>query len=342
MPKTSPEIFISYRHTDNTEYLRYIIDGLIEVDYKVHYDQKLPSGKPWWDGLLDMIQSSGHFIVLLSKAWLESAYCQAELEFALKIERHILYIFIDSEQAVLKRLPPEIRQDQIEMFYKETVIQKIRRWIDANKVVNLLPESDILKSLRPKEPIDPIQDFSDAIRKGLRPDEIQPNIERARLLARQIQYSHLALELLQEMSNKYMLTPEQREDVKEIINVHQIINTTVEARVFNTDQMIQLLQKLMLIPEFDAYDELSDLLIAYLEKNIQNLQDFAHTFRIYSPVISVHVIVAKLIEHEHLLRVILNGKNPASKKLSEDIYKICQQFIVNNLDRLFLGEKAPD
>ncbi|MBZ0280687.1 MAG: TIR domain-containing protein [Anaerolineae bacterium] len=103
------KIFISYSRID-----RNFVDDFVPLLREVYgkndvwVDDELHGGQVWWDEILRQIANCDVFIYLLSNESLESSYCQAEYQEALRLNKLILPVQIRSRT----RIPPELSKVQ--------------------------------------------------------------------------------------------------------------------------------------------------------------------------------------------------------------------------------------
>jgi hypothetical protein len=86
-------LFISYASQDSSA-VNALATALRYGQQQVWFDQELGGGDSWWHKILEQIRSCDVFIVALSNNWLESKPCQAELRYALALDRPILPVRI--------------------------------------------------------------------------------------------------------------------------------------------------------------------------------------------------------------------------------------------------------
>jgi hypothetical protein len=87
--------FISYKRYDTKDVSK--ISELLKSAYgesNIWYDTHLHIGERWWQRILSQIKHSDIFIYLISKEALESPYCSAEFEEALRLQKPILPIIV--------------------------------------------------------------------------------------------------------------------------------------------------------------------------------------------------------------------------------------------------------
>jgi hypothetical protein len=106
-----PRIFISYSRDD-----RAFVDGLVPLLRELYgydnvwFDEVLRGGQDWWDEILRQIRRCDIFCYLLSDDSLQSRYCRAELEEALRLKKHILPAKVEAQAGPL---PQDLRRIHI-------------------------------------------------------------------------------------------------------------------------------------------------------------------------------------------------------------------------------------
>jgi serine/threonine kinase PknH len=86
-------VFISYSSRDHGA-LEKVRAGLRRAHLQAWLDEELSGGEAWWNTILEEIRGCEVFIVALSKNYLESKPCQAELRYAQDLHRPILPVQI--------------------------------------------------------------------------------------------------------------------------------------------------------------------------------------------------------------------------------------------------------
>jgi len=86
-------LFISYSSRDGAA-LAPVTAALRRAHLDAWLDEELTGGEAWWNAILEQIRSCEVFIVALSKNYLESKPCQAELRYAQDLDRPILPVQI--------------------------------------------------------------------------------------------------------------------------------------------------------------------------------------------------------------------------------------------------------
>jgi serine/threonine kinase PknH len=86
-------LFISYSSRDHAA-LEKVKAGLHRARLQAWLDEELSGGEAWWNTILEQIRECEVFIVALSKNYLESKPCKAELRYAQDLNRPILPVQI--------------------------------------------------------------------------------------------------------------------------------------------------------------------------------------------------------------------------------------------------------
>ena len=86
-------LFISYSSRDGAA-LAKVTAALRRAHIEAWLDEELTGGEAWWNAILEQIRACDVFIVALSKNYLESKPCQAELRYAQELNRPILPVQI--------------------------------------------------------------------------------------------------------------------------------------------------------------------------------------------------------------------------------------------------------
>ena len=101
------KLFVSYSR-DDTGFVYELVKELRDkVDHNAWIDRELSGGQLWWDTILDNIEACACVIIFLTPLSIASAYCAAELSYALALRKVILPL-------LLKRcdLPQALREIQ--------------------------------------------------------------------------------------------------------------------------------------------------------------------------------------------------------------------------------------
>jgi hypothetical protein len=92
----SSNVFISYSAKDSS-FVRLLHELLQSAGVNVYLDFELGAGGNFQRVLRDAINSSDAVIVVMSSAYFQSQWCQAELSLALEKEKRLLPILLDGE-----------------------------------------------------------------------------------------------------------------------------------------------------------------------------------------------------------------------------------------------------
>ena len=86
-------VFVSYSSRDGAA-LAQVTAALRRAHIDAWLDEELTGGEAWWNAILEQIRGCDVFIAALSKNYLESKPCQAELRYAQELDRPILPVQI--------------------------------------------------------------------------------------------------------------------------------------------------------------------------------------------------------------------------------------------------------
>lgn len=142
-------IFISYAHDDKT-WVHELARELREF-YEIWIDRNLLGAEIWWDTILDEIEKADCVIAVLSPRAVESIYCEAELKYALELNKPILPLIhkpCNFPQALKNIHAIDISTNSLE--------RALLRSVQAlSEVRYKLARQPALKSLTPKPPRPP-------------------------------------------------------------------------------------------------------------------------------------------------------------------------------------------
>ena len=98
MSDTRKSIFISYSHRDREACEQ--IDALLEKQpgFQVWYDKGLVPGEVYRRKIAEVIRESGYFIILISRSSVSSDWVLDEVEYAKKLQKRILPIWLEDVQ----------------------------------------------------------------------------------------------------------------------------------------------------------------------------------------------------------------------------------------------------
>ena len=86
-------VFVSYSSREGAA-LAQVTAALRRAHIQAWLDEELTGGEAWWNAILEQIRGCDVFIAALSKNYLESKPCQAELRYAQELDRPILPVQI--------------------------------------------------------------------------------------------------------------------------------------------------------------------------------------------------------------------------------------------------------
>src|SRR4051812_23877304 len=101
------KIFISYSR-DDKQYVYEFAEALAdETQHDVWIDRRLVGADRWWDTIVDQIEASDCFVVILTPRCISSIFCQAEINYALKLRKPLLPLMMKPCE-----LPPSLEEIQ--------------------------------------------------------------------------------------------------------------------------------------------------------------------------------------------------------------------------------------
>ncbi len=89
-----PYIFICYAHT-NADVVYADMEWLREEGINLWYDEGISPGRQWHDEIAESIDDCSLFVVFMSSAVIDSAYCKKEINFALQTGKELLVIYLE-------------------------------------------------------------------------------------------------------------------------------------------------------------------------------------------------------------------------------------------------------
>jgi len=146
--------FISYRRTARRA-VEILVNDLESIGWTVWFDKELATmgGQPWWDTILEEIRLCDLFIIALSYDWLKSKACQAEYEYARRLNKRILPIVVKAIDP--NKLPENISPIQT-IFYNRSDGKRINREqfkILEKSLISLWPPNPLPNPLPEPTPI---------------------------------------------------------------------------------------------------------------------------------------------------------------------------------------------
>lgn len=142
-------IFISYAR-DDVKQIETLHQDLTHAGFDVFIDLELSGGREWWDSLLERIGRCDVFMPAVSAAWLDSAACNLEADYAIDLDRAVLPIFLDAGSSKLLPASLAARQGvQVDETDKRSILQLVAD-------VHALPAAPPLPDPLPPTPPAPI------------------------------------------------------------------------------------------------------------------------------------------------------------------------------------------
>ena len=111
-----PNIFISYSRVDKAK-VGSIASDVKVLGHDVWFDNDLTGGQNWWDQIIENIQKSDIFILVLSQAALDSYPCRNEYEYADSLDKIILPVLVTNDISI-NLLPPALGKIQLIDYQK--------------------------------------------------------------------------------------------------------------------------------------------------------------------------------------------------------------------------------
>lgn len=137
------KLFINYSRDDKTwvyEFWRALQDS---TNYEIWLDRRLVPASDWWDTILEHVENCDCFISILSPQAAESIYCQAELDYALALNKPILPLILKTCAYPAKLNNKRIQYENITNMPVDRVL--IRATLALGEI-----QLDIMKGLYPK------------------------------------------------------------------------------------------------------------------------------------------------------------------------------------------------
>src|SRR5579859_8117887 len=129
------ELFISYSRSDKQWVFELARELRHKQELEVWHDQDLVMGQDWWNEILKQIEECQYFMLILTPAYVNSAYCIRELEYAHALGKPILPLIMKScDQPPLLR---SIQSHDIEGQSLSDVVHKCAvalRKIETNRL----------------------------------------------------------------------------------------------------------------------------------------------------------------------------------------------------------------
>ncbi|MEM7057371.1 MAG: toll/interleukin-1 receptor domain-containing protein [Pseudomonadota bacterium] len=90
------KVFISYSRTSEAQ-VKDLIDDLRKLGLEALSDRNLPGGQPWWDRILDQIDSADVVIVAIDEAFTHSIAVRREYQYARDLDIPVLPVVVAGE-----------------------------------------------------------------------------------------------------------------------------------------------------------------------------------------------------------------------------------------------------
>ena len=110
-------LFVSYARSDRGS-IDSLVHDLQRAKHTVWLDDELTGGQAWWDAILDRIRTCELFVFALSPDSLRSKACQAELTYAVALDRPVLPVMVRTVPVQI--VPPVLSNAQITDYTSRT------------------------------------------------------------------------------------------------------------------------------------------------------------------------------------------------------------------------------
>jgi hypothetical protein len=110
-------VFVSYARSDR-ESIDSLVHDLQRAKHTVWLDDELTGGQAWWDAILERIRTCELFLFALSPDSLRSKACQAELTYAVALDRPVLPVMVRTVPVQI--VPPVLSNAQITDYTSRT------------------------------------------------------------------------------------------------------------------------------------------------------------------------------------------------------------------------------
>lgn len=145
-------IFLSYSSKTNRSVEALINDLSKFPDCELWIDRKLSGGQQWWDEILARILACDIFVLALSQASYDSVACTLEYNYALRLGKHILPVFV-GDNVKMSLLPSELKTVQFVNYCNPDRSETI----DLFSAIISFPPAKALPDPLPYPPEVPIQ-----------------------------------------------------------------------------------------------------------------------------------------------------------------------------------------
>lgn len=143
-----PFIFISYARKDKAEVLP-VIRGFRKRGYRVWFDRGIHGGTNWLDVLDEKVDRCAVFVLFVSRQYVDSDMCKAEVSLAKELKKTIIPIYLEDVEldgalrlalAGIQALRPHRRQNEQDLWEFVEMSENLASCKDGRAVV--LPSDD--------------------------------------------------------------------------------------------------------------------------------------------------------------------------------------------------------
>ena len=182
-----PYIFVSYAHGDSQQVLL-IISALQDRGFRIWYDAGIELGTEWPEYIAQHLNDCSCFVAFMSRHAAESHNCRREINFAIKLRKEPLVIYLDEAELSLGM---QMQLDSLQALYRT-------RHNDDNSFLTELCRSRLLSPCREEPsqqtPAQPTQYSQDELyrfwMRGIRAQKLNPSdAERCVRIAAEAGYS---------------------------------------------------------------------------------------------------------------------------------------------------------
>lgn len=107
-------IFISYAHKDS-EQVQPVINTMQKNGFRIWYDEGIDPGSEFGKNIAKRINECSYFVAFISNAYLNSSYCNDEINFARDLEKKLFLVYIEDVELPLEL---KMRLSRIQNIYK--------------------------------------------------------------------------------------------------------------------------------------------------------------------------------------------------------------------------------
>ena len=150
---SEPYIFVSYAHGDSQQVLP-IISALQDRGFRIWYDAGIELGTEWPEYIAQHLNDCSCFVAFMSRHAAESHNCRREINFAIKLRKEPLVIYLDEAELSLGM---QMQLDSLQALYRT-------RHNDDNSFLTELCRSRLLSPCREETsqqtPVQPTRQYS--------------------------------------------------------------------------------------------------------------------------------------------------------------------------------------